>query len=1521
MRKIALFSAVLAAISLAACRGGGDPPPPAPADPVGVFVDAPVQGLDYRSANGIRVGVTNADGEFSYGDGEFVLFSLGGIQLGQALGAAVVLPRDLGGRQFAVNLTRFLLTLDANQDASDGIQLSDEVRSAAASQTVSARQFDASDAIFENSALADFARNANGGAVSRTLVSVNEAQAHRACSEQDVDADGEFDGSCEADADLDGVADGDDACAQTPLDEPADASGCSVSQRDADADGVADNQDLCPATDAGAAVNGQGCSEQQLDADDDGVANVDDECPGSPAGEVVDAGGCTTAQRNQDSDNDGVPDSGDACLLTPSGQEVDERGCSASQRDSDFDGVVDSQDQCDDTEAGDPPDANGCGALQRDTDADTVVDAFDQCPGSSATDVDPADHRGCVAAQRVSTWMNVVPPGANGNAAGGGAQGEGHPDFFTDQLFLYEELAFAPEGLVEADAAGDCAPPDDTAAHAEADRRLACSHFKPAFLKPTTVSGTITVDNPDTGNTVTITRDGWGVPFITAATRQDGMFGVGFVSAQDRLFLHDVLRHVGRGRLSEFLGPEASFYSQDRSVLADGGYSDAELTQIIEATRDKFGRADGELGDLVWQDVNSLVDGINTYISSLNTTRSNERPPEYGTLVPASGPDPWTPEDVVASAVLIQSTFAFGGGGEVNNLRTLQALDPTLSETQRTPDKAACEFWRDVRHANDPDTPQTDPDNAVAAVQSPAVIPEDCEAAWPNGHAALPAGAAIWDVGSFQSREFFTQEQASLPFPQAEAAHPSDQLELALSKVMTASKAIREASEQSAEPLDAKATGELLAKLEYPYAHGLPEGEAPIGKRVMSNFIGVPASETEAGYPIAVAGPQAGYFLSQLLWEVAVVTDDAGPGQLGFAGRGVVFADLPYINIGRGVDFSWSATSGGSDLVDIRVSRGCLLPGSALHTALGGTPAVSDTRNNIDGSEGADGFPDINGYLFDDDLSDGFDPVCRPVVTRTDEWTATPTGASLASGGDPFPEDVRHRVMRTHYGIVTGTATLGGAPLLVSKQRSTFFASLDTAPPFALATTYAVDGPESFFRLFNSTTGTFNWLYSDKEHIAWFHSGLYPKRHPEQHPELPVWGDGRYEWEGAQVDLAADPNFFQRVADDPAAPYPSLLQVELAGDKSTDGYFEFPGFLQTDEHPRVIDPPSGFIHSWNNNPAAGWWAADSKDDYGPIHRANMLRDRMEAFRASGRKHTVATMVEIMADAAHTDLRGFKVVPKALQILDTTSEQELTDLALAQLPNRAALDELLAFLREWTLDGSMDWIQPNNPQRGLGGYRRGPRGDLSGSARLDEANEVSFVYDYRPQVVFSDTWFPQMAIYTLDQIVRRPAGVKVQGIHDDMAQGSAFQAGWYEFLDGLYGQALDEQLGLDGGPGEYRLGTYRQLSCQGEGLSASDNFGRCREGLLRAADAALACLGGFSNRANWDGSTIGAYGSGNFGSCLRDQRVIEQQDQTTHTAISAQTVEPMHWTNRPTYQHAVQVQHARHERLSNDGGAQ
>ena len=77
----------------------------------------------------------------------------------------------------------------------------------------------------------------------------------------------------------------------------------------------------------------------------------------------------------------------------------------------------------------------------------------------------------------------------------------------------------------------------------------------------------------------------------------------------------------------------------------------------------------------------------------------------------------------------------------------------------------------------------------------------------------------------------------------------------------------------------------------------------------MSNALLVSARE-RVGHPIAVFGPQTAYFAPQLLME----QDVHGAG---IDARGVAFPGSNlYVQLGRGRDYAWSATSAGQDIVD-----------------------------------------------------------------------------------------------------------------------------------------------------------------------------------------------------------------------------------------------------------------------------------------------------------------------------------------------------------------------------------------------------------------------------------------------------------------------------------------------------------------------------------------------------------------------------------------------------------------------------
>jgi acyl-homoserine lactone acylase PvdQ len=1025
--------------------------------------------------------------------------------------------------------------------------------------------------------------------------------------------------------------------------------------------------------------------------------------------------------------------------------------------------------------------------------------------------------------------LNVVPPGSNGNSAGGvGAQGATvvqYPANFEDQLALYGDLSYAKQGLQ----ASPCTPPSDSTKHVAASN-LACNYYKHEGLTPDTTASTETVTAPS-GNAVTITRDNWGVPFIDAKTRADAEFGVGYANAEDRLWLDDILRNLGRGTATKFLGVAPGITDFDVNLAAVAGYSEDELTGMVNATVKQL----GAVGPLFLSDTQQFVAGINAYIATLSGANASKVPPEYLSLKPGGFPPaPFNVNDVVASAVLIQSIFATGGGGELSNELLLQHLDANLKPGATAVSADACALWRDLRHADDPETFNTI--DTVFKTQSPATLDETC----PH---ALKAGVAVLDPGSIKGFTSFTYGNVGgLPAtPAAARSQPAVNLLKAL--------AVRVAATRSRRAKHASPPSRRSMQVALNPVEGAREGLRKAGWSVpntLSNFVAITAAKSASGHPIAVMGPQTSYFVPQLLWEFAVTSH--GGTKLDFNGRGIDFAMLPYIEIGRGIDYAWSATSGESDLIDTRVSQMCNTDGKT-------TPSRDDANG--------DGFPDADGYLYD--AQDGNGPQCRKFYKRTDTWTATPTPASTASGGPTIPQTVNRYILRTHYGPVTATALVNGVPVAISQQRSTFYAELSTAAPFALASAGIIHDPASFQQVFNGVTGTFNWLYTDSAHLAYVHSGLYPVRDAGVDADLPAWGNGDFEWK-ADADVingAGNSGFFTQYGG--ATPFPNRVVALPQGDVTQTGYFEFKDFLPLSAHPQIVDPTRGYIESWNNHPAPGWWAADSNGTFGSTHRAGMLAKRAKALLDSGMAINFANMVEIEADAAYTDLRAQDVLPLILQLMNSGS---LT----------ADQQQVATIMQAW-LDGttSAKWIGPT--AAGLAGWRR------------DRDNDG--IYDFRAQVVLMDAWYPHLIDAMLPQMTAlTKAGVSaLQGRYDaPRAQGSAYQEGWFEHMKRVLEMVMNT-------PGH--TGDYRALKCAGTGTVTD-----CRAAVLSALDLALNDLGGLSNMAKWDGTQLANPADGKTG------ETVETYDEVKHTDLSLLSVPPIRWINRPTFQQVVELHQSR-----------
>lgn len=196
---------------------------------------------------------------------------------------------------------------------------------------------------------------------------------------------------------------------------------------------------------------------------------------------------------------------------------------------------------------------------------------------------------------------------------------------------------------------------------------------------------------------LTIYRDNFGVPHIYGDSFPTASFGMGYVTAEDRLFQMDVFRHAARGTLASFVGPGANdaFVERDKATRRDG-YTEAEVQAMFDSFDDRF----GEVGVALQEGLQGYTDGVNAYMDEIRMDPS-ARPVEYdaqGRLAPEY-PQEWSNLDTLFIAVLQLRVFGETAGGEMQNAGFLSHLQAKHGK------KKGLRIYDELLFQNDPNSP------------------------------------------------------------------------------------------------------------------------------------------------------------------------------------------------------------------------------------------------------------------------------------------------------------------------------------------------------------------------------------------------------------------------------------------------------------------------------------------------------------------------------------------------------------------------------------------------------------------------------------------------------------------------------------------------------------------------------------------------------------------------------------------------------------------------------------------------
>ena len=192
---------------------------------------------------------------------------------------------------------------------------------------------------------------------------------------------------------------------------------------------------------------------------------------------------------------------------------------------------------------------------------------------------------------------------------------------------------------------------------------------------------------------VTVYRDALGVPHLYADSLNLAAHGLGYVTAEDRLFEMDVFRHAARGTLTEFIGDdEEHTYLQMDIATRREGYTQEEVEKMFDRLDDKFGAT----GKQVQEGLEAYAAGVNQYIEEARTD-PRKLPVEYGATFNA--PEEWTPIDTLFVVVLQLRVFGETAGDEIQNAGLFAHLTKKLGK------KLGRAVYNDFAFQNDPKSP------------------------------------------------------------------------------------------------------------------------------------------------------------------------------------------------------------------------------------------------------------------------------------------------------------------------------------------------------------------------------------------------------------------------------------------------------------------------------------------------------------------------------------------------------------------------------------------------------------------------------------------------------------------------------------------------------------------------------------------------------------------------------------------------------------------------------------------------